>query len=107
MIIRKPADIRSSEITDERFYLRRREFMRMTGGALVGAAAAGALAACEHAAADSSEVATDAAPSSPQTAFSNITKRLVTTQDPPNTYEQITGYNNFYEFGMGKSDPKR
>jgi sulfoxide reductase catalytic subunit YedY len=107
MIIKRPRDVRSSEITDERLYLRRREFMRLTGGALVGAAATGALAACGHAAADSSDIAADAAPSSPQTAFSNITKRLVTTQDPPNTYEQITGYNNFYEFGMGKSDPKQ
>ena len=30
MIIRRPADIRSSEITEERFYLRRREFMTAT-----------------------------------------------------------------------------
>jgi len=25
----------------------------------------------------------------------------------PNTYEEITSYNNFYEFGTGKDDPKR
>ena len=25
----------------------------------------------------------------------------------PNTYEEITSYNNFYEFGTGKEDPKR
>ena len=25
--------------------------------------------------------------------------------DTLNTYEEITNYNNFYEFGMGKSDP--
>jgi len=107
MIIRKPADIRSSEITEERVYLRRREFMRLTGGVLAGAAAAGALAACGRASADSSDVAPVGASPSPQTPFSNITKRLVTTDDPPNTYEQITGYNNFYEFGTGKGDPKR
>ena len=25
----------------------------------------------------------------------------------PNTWEEITSYNNFYEFGTGKDDPKR
>ena len=25
----------------------------------------------------------------------------------PNTFEEITSYNNFYEFGTGKEDPKR
>ena len=25
----------------------------------------------------------------------------------PNTFEEITSYNNFYEFGTGKDDPKR
>ena len=32
------------------------------------------------------------------------------TPDPslePNTFEEITSYNNFYEFGTGKEDPKR
>lgn len=27
------------------------------------------------------------------------------TTEAPNTYEDVTGYNNFYEFGTGKSDP--
>ena len=27
------------------------------------------------------------------------------TQEPPNTYEEITTYNNFYEFGFEKEDP--
>ena len=27
--------------------------------------------------------------------------------DTLNTYEEITNYNNFYEFGMGKSDPSK
>jgi sulfoxide reductase catalytic subunit YedY len=28
-------------------------------------------------------------------------------QDEPNSYEDITSYNNFYEFGTGKEDPAR
>ena len=27
--------------------------------------------------------------------------------DELNTFEEITTYNNFYEFGMGKSDPSK
>jgi len=30
-----------------------------------------------------------------------------TTADAPNTFEEITTYNNFYEFGTGKEDPAR
>ena len=45
MLIKKPTDIPSSEITDERLFLRRREFMQL-GVGLVGAAAGGVLAAC-------------------------------------------------------------
>jgi methionine sulfoxide reductase catalytic subunit len=29
------------------------------------------------------------------------------TADPPTALEHITGYNNFYEFGMAKEDPER
>ncbi|MDO5658504.1 MAG: protein-methionine-sulfoxide reductase catalytic subunit MsrP, partial [Paracoccus sp. (in: a-proteobacteria)] len=29
------------------------------------------------------------------------------TDETPNTFEQITNYNNFYEFGFGKEDPAR
>ncbi len=29
------------------------------------------------------------------------------TDEEPNTWEEITSYNNFYEFGTGKDDPKR
>ncbi|WP_135450622.1 protein-methionine-sulfoxide reductase catalytic subunit MsrP [Tabrizicola caldifontis] len=29
------------------------------------------------------------------------------TDATPNTFEEITSYNNFYEFGTGKDDPKR
>jgi methionine sulfoxide reductase catalytic subunit len=106
MVIKKDPDIPSSEITDERLYLHRREFMRMAGVALASAAAAGALAGCGRGAGDASKTAEPVA-AGEESSFPTITKRLVTTQDPPNTFEQITGYNNFYEFGTGKGDPKR
>jgi sulfoxide reductase catalytic subunit YedY len=105
MLIKKASDVRSSEITDEGLYLRRREFIRLAGGAVAGVAAAGVLGACGRAAADASEPS-DAVAYAAQQAFPTISKRMVTTTDPPNTFEQITSYNNYYEFGTNKSDPK-
>ena len=90
MIIRRPDDIPSSEITPERDYLGRREFVRAAGLAAAAAIAApSALGACarEGDAASDGEVASG-------------------DDDKPNTYEQITSYNNYYEFGTDKEDPK-
>ena len=40
MLLKRTADIKASEITDERLYVRRREFMRIAGSAALVAAAA-------------------------------------------------------------------
>jgi methionine sulfoxide reductase catalytic subunit len=105
MLIKKPSDIPSSEITDERWYLKRRDFLRVTGGAVLGAAAA--VAACGSG--TSAESLESAAPAGPTAGvpIGNISKRVVTTNEPLNAFQEITNYNNFYEFGTGKSDPAR
>ncbi len=84
MLIKKPNDIPSSEITPERDYLNRRSFLKMAGG--VGAIAAGGALApgLLHGA-----LVNDGPP-----------------EDKLNTWDQITSYNNYYEFGTQKSDPK-
>ncbi|HEY3886626.1 MAG TPA: protein-methionine-sulfoxide reductase catalytic subunit MsrP [Vicinamibacterales bacterium] len=102
MLIRTGGEIPSSEITDERWYLRRREFIQLGVGA-IGAVAGGALAACGRSAVHAAE--RGAVVTTPQSAIPNIKKRMVTTSDPENTFEQITTYNNFYEFGTNKGDP--
>src|SRR6185312_3839968 len=105
MLIKRPNDVASSEITDERLYLRRREFLQF-GVGLMGAAAGGVLAACGN---DMNEDAS-AAPAAvgpPQSPIAGVTKKMVTTNDPLNTFEQITSYNNFYEFGIPKDSPAR
>ncbi|HET7461501.1 MAG TPA: protein-methionine-sulfoxide reductase catalytic subunit MsrP, partial [Longimicrobium sp.] len=81
MLIRRPDDTRSSEITPERAYLGRRRFLGLAAGAaaLAAVGAPASLAACS-----SAEAAQD---------------------DKPNSWEDITSYNNFYEFGTDKSDP--
>jgi methionine sulfoxide reductase catalytic subunit len=85
MLIRKPNDIRPSEITPESRYLSRRELI---GGTL------STLAAAAVPAADTT------------TATLKYTPNLrYVPPDKVNTLEQITHYNNFYELGTGKTDP--
>jgi methionine sulfoxide reductase catalytic subunit len=89
MLIKRPTDIPSSEITNERDYLGRRAFMRRAGLAAASSVALPrALAACggDVEQVDAGEVVQDA--------------------DRVNTYEEITSYNNYYEFGTDKEDPK-
>ena len=42
---------------------------------------------------------------SPALAKIEAAKSPLSTTDTPNTFEEITTYNNFYEFGTGKEDP--
>jgi len=105
MLIKKPSDLKYSDVTDERLYLRRREFIQI-GAGLVGAAAGGVLAACGSDAIDAASPGA-AANAIPQTPIANIAKRMVTTTEPVNKFEEITNYNNYYEFGTGKGDPAR
>jgi len=104
MLIKKASDLKHSEVTDERMYLRRREFLQI-GAGLMGATAGGLLVGCGS---DAIDAMTAAAPAAvPQTPIANIAKRMVTTDEPVNKFEEITGYNNYYEFGTNKSDPAR
>ena len=77
MLIRKPDDIPSSEITPYSVYLDRRRFL--------GTVAAGAAA---------SLIPADLQAHPPQ-------------QEELTPFEDVTNYNNFYEFGTDKEDPAR
>ncbi|MEM1263168.1 MAG: protein-methionine-sulfoxide reductase catalytic subunit MsrP [Pseudomonadota bacterium] len=93
MLIRRAPDLRSSEITDKPTYLNRRALVR-------NAVAAGALSSVGGAIA--AEIPTEAG-----ARLRGIVKSPLSTDEKPNTYEEVTGYNNFYEFGTGKRDPAR
>jgi methionine sulfoxide reductase catalytic subunit len=88
--IRRPSDVRSSEITDEALYLRRREFIGLAGGVALAASRPFTASAFGR-----------------QTALAGVKPKVVTTNEALNRFEEITSYNNFYEFGMGKRDPQR
>ncbi len=97
MLIRRPDDIRPSEITPESVFLNRRKAV----AALLGIGAAGALPR-----ALATTRAANAAPPAPNLVYTK-NPRYTVANDTPNSWEEITTYNNFYEFGADKSDPAR
>jgi len=97
MLIKRASDIRSSEITPESVYRSRREFLQTVAAGAVGAYAGASLFGGES--------FTQAL--SAQAALANVKKSPLSTTEAPHSWEQITQYNNFYEFGTQKSDPAR
>jgi sulfoxide reductase catalytic subunit YedY len=96
MLIKKPADIRSSEITPRETYLNRRKFMK--DAAVAGAAlAASSILPAEAAAGDS--------PAGRQLQFRK--SDLSTQGEELTPLKDITTYNNFYEFGTDKDEPAK
>jgi sulfoxide reductase catalytic subunit YedY len=81
----RPPEIRPSEITPESVYLSRREWMQ-------GATALAASALLPAQAAEPGPLPT-------------FYKSPYSTTDKPNSYTELTSYNNFYEFGTDKADP--
>jgi len=98
MLIKRPLDIKSSEITPESTYLNRRNFLR-----------AGLIAATTGATALTYRYF-NPTPLPPVEVkdISNIEiPNSYSTDEKPNTYDEITNYNNFYEFGTSKGEPAR
>jgi len=91
MLIKKPSDIKPSEITDHKHYKQRRQFIQ-SGVGLVGAAMLPSLWLPDDAEAAREKLA-------------GIKKSSLSINDKPTSYKDVTTYNNFYEFGTGKSDP--
>ncbi len=90
MLIRKPEDIRSSEITPQKAMLNRRAFM--TGAATLGVGAITADIIRPN-------TAVLAAPAL------KVIQSKYTLPDAQTPFNKATQYNNFYEFGTDKSDP--
>jgi sulfoxide reductase catalytic subunit YedY len=101
MLIRRAPDLRFSDITPKSLYLRRREFLQTAAGAALGAAAA-ALAPPFAA-----KVAAQHEGTGHGAKFPNVVKSpLSTTGEKLTSFDDITSYNNFYEYGPYKEDPK-
>jgi sulfoxide reductase catalytic subunit YedY len=96
MLIRKPNNIPSSEITPKSAYLNRRAFMAAAGATAITAVAGEGIARFAH-------PATVKADTKLATVPSPLSNKSLT----PTSYNDITHYNNFYEFGTDKGDPAR
>src|SRR5690606_13580411 len=107
MLIKRPGDISSSEITPEAIYNARRDFMRGGFNIAAGFAVAGAASATANVFAAPTQVADKDLPGpdwlKQQIAAAQPNKREISENITP--YEHITGYNNFYEYGYNKTDP--
>ena len=87
--------IRSSDITDKKVYLNRRAFIEASAAALA-ALSLGSLAT------------NSSAQSGRLRKLEGVRKSPLSTTEPANSYDQVTSFNNFYEFESGAGDgPKR
>ena len=90
-----PGGVTPAEITPEHIYRQRRRFMQYALAASLATAARGVFARVGESAAATAAV------------WRGLPRHPLSTHDKPADYEDITSYNNFYEFGTGKRDPHR
>jgi len=100
MLIHRPSDILSSEITPEAIYRNRREFMRGAIGLTALGLTGGALAAPSQIA-----DAKVAGPDWLKNQIAGASPGKADSDEALTPYQHVTGYNNFYEFGYDKTDP--
>jgi sulfoxide reductase catalytic subunit YedY len=97
MLIRRAPDLTYADVTPRSVYLDRRKFLRAMG--IVGAAAVAGKGLFELALPPDIAFAA--------TKFTGLVKSPFSTTEKQNTLEDVTHYNNFYEFGTDKSDPAK
>jgi len=89
MLIKKSADIRYSEVTPKALYLNRRKFLAGVPAAFLGAR----------------ELLSPSQRALAGTKLPDLVKSPLSTSEKENTYNDVTHYNNYYEFGTGKDQP--
>lgn len=116
MLIKKPSDIKPSEITPESVFRNRRDFMMDGAKALLGAGMAMGFPGIANAqdgdrlkARAPANIIRSAPAAWWQDKFANIKpapdSEPFYTAESLTPYNDVTRYNNFYEFGMDKGDP--
>ena len=97
MLIRKAPDLTYADVTPRSAYLDRRKFLRAMG--IVGATAVAGEGLFELASPSQTAFAA--------TKLTGLAKSPFSTTEKQNSYEDVTHYNNFYEFGTDKGDPAK
>jgi len=97
MLIRKAPDLTYADVTPRSVYLDRRKFLRDMG--FVGAFAVAGKGLFE--------LAWPSQTSFASTKLTGLTKSPFSTTEKQNSFEDVSHYNNFYEFGTDKGDPAK
>jgi sulfoxide reductase catalytic subunit YedY len=100
MLIKKPTDIRESEVTPRELYVKRRDFLKVAGSTALAVTATSAVGAVL------TGTDTEGA-QNPNAQKLTAAKSPLSATEPLNSYKDVTTYNNFYEFGLDKGDPAR
>jgi sulfoxide reductase catalytic subunit YedY len=95
MLIKKAGEMRSSEVTPKSLYQNRRQFL--AGAALAGAAAAGGWKLREAFAPSAIALAGNK--------IDGVKKSPFSTTETVTPYQDVTHYNNYYEFSTEKDEP--
>jgi sulfoxide reductase catalytic subunit YedY len=95
MLIKKAEDIRSSEITPKSVYLNRRKFL--TGAAVAGAAAVAGISM--------RDIITPSATVHAGNKIEGLQKSPFSTTEKITPFQDVTHYNNYYEFSTDKTGP--
>ena len=93
VIIKKASDIQPSEITPKSVYMNRRKFMQ-------GSVASSLLLSVDALRPLLADIQSGQK-------WPSLSKSKFSTGEALNSFEDITTYNNFYEFGSGKKDPHK
>jgi methionine sulfoxide reductase catalytic subunit len=97
MLLRKAPDLTYADVTPRSVYLHRRKFLRAMG--VVGATASIGKGLFDLAWPSHTAFA--------GTKLAGLAKSPFSTTEKQNSYDEVTHYNNFYEFGTDKTDPAR
>jgi sulfoxide reductase catalytic subunit YedY len=96
MLIKKPEDVRSSEITPKKLYWNRRQFL--AGAAIAGTAAVAGERVRQL-------ISPGMTASAANTKIDGIQKSPFSTTETITPYKDVTNYNNYYEFSTDKYEP--
>jgi methionine sulfoxide reductase catalytic subunit len=97
MLIQRKNDLTYADVTPKEVYFNRRRFLQAMGFA--GAAAFAGASLMELAAPSRKAIAAGK--------FPNLMKSPFSTTEKETSYEDVTHYNNFYEFGIDKDAPAK
>jgi sulfoxide reductase catalytic subunit YedY len=97
MLIQRKPDLTYADVTPKDVYFNRRKFLQAMG--LAGAAA--------FAGQNLLELTSPSFPALAAGKFPNLAKSPFSTTEKQNTFEDVSHYNNFYEFGIDKTAPAK